>query len=419
MADTFKFAQLQNFSLAGAGAVSGATSITLKSFKTIDGVNLAMTDFGTIAFGTLEPGNGTAEEQISFTGVTQNSNGTATLTGVSSVLFLSPYTASSGLAKTHAGSTIFVISNTSGFYDRLTGKDDDETITGLWTFVQYPQISNSAVLPTLSAQFATKAYVDSIAIAGAPKATDSVYGITRLSVAAVSPTAPIAVGDNDPRMLPTTGISGGILGWTSTTVRASSVLLTQHALIIGGGAGATPTPLASLGTTATVLHGNASGDPTFGAVVLTTDVSGILPIANGGTGSATLPFQGLYKNGTGSYQTTSGTQTVTHSLGSIPKRILIFAASGAGNNASMTMGNSQGSYDSGGQSCAYIATGNGTSSGNSSSTQAIYVECFDGTATFCTFHGIIGNVTSTTFDIVWTTVNGGNIACKFSYSVEA
>ena len=38
------------------------------------------------------------------------------------------------------------------------------------------------------------------------------------------------------------------------------------------------------GTTTTVLHGNASGNPSFGAVSLTADVSGTLPVGNGGTG---------------------------------------------------------------------------------------------------------------------------------------
>jgi hypothetical protein len=37
-----------------------------------------------------------------------------------------------------------------------------------------------------------------------------------------------------------------------------------------------------------LLHGNASGAPTFGAVALATEVSGQLPIANGGTGATTL-----------------------------------------------------------------------------------------------------------------------------------
>lgn len=85
----------------------------------------------------------------------------------------------------------------------------------------------------------------------------------------------------------TTGTSGGILGFTGSTTIASSVALTANALVLGGGAGATPTPMASLGTTSTVLHGNAAGAPTWGAVSLTADVSGTLPIANGGTNITT------------------------------------------------------------------------------------------------------------------------------------
>jgi len=116
---TFHQVQTDPYSLSGAGAVIGATSIVLQSFKTIDGVNLAMTDFGSVGYGTLDPGNDSMEEQISFSGVVQNSNGTATLTGVKSVLFVSPYTESSGLVKTHAGATPFVISNTAGFYNQF------------------------------------------------------------------------------------------------------------------------------------------------------------------------------------------------------------------------------------------------------------------------------------------------------------
>ena len=80
--------------------------------------------------------------------------------------------------------------------------------------------------------------------------------------------------------------SGGIPYFSSTTAEASSGLLTASAILLGGGAGAAPTALGSLGTTTTILHGNAAGAPTFGAVSLTADVSGILPTANGGTGIA-------------------------------------------------------------------------------------------------------------------------------------
>lgn len=96
----------------------------------------------------------------------------------------------------------------------------------------------------------------------------------------VTGTLPVANGGSGL----TTGTSGGILGYTAAGTLASSVALTANALVLGGGAGATPTPLGSLGTTTTVLHGNAAGAPTWGAVDLATDVTGALGVANGATG---------------------------------------------------------------------------------------------------------------------------------------
>jgi len=78
-------------------------------------------------------------------------------------------------------------------------------------------------------------------------------------------------------------VSGGIPYFNTVSTMASSAALTANALMLGGGVGSSPTTLGSLGTTTTVLHGNAAGAPTFGAVALTTDVSGVLPVANGGT----------------------------------------------------------------------------------------------------------------------------------------
>lgn len=157
------YAQLQPFTLAGSGASAAATSVTVTSALDIDGNAITMSDaFGTKGFATLEPGNSSQEEQISFTGLTNNSNGTTTFTGVSSVGFLSPYTETSGLAKSHPGGSKFIISNTSGFYNELVSKDDDETINGLYTFAQFPQKSG-VTTPTIAAELASKAYVDSVA----------------------------------------------------------------------------------------------------------------------------------------------------------------------------------------------------------------------------------------------------------------
>ncbi len=107
------------------------------------------------------------------------------------------------------------------------------------------------------------------------------------------------------------GISGGILGFTGTTTIASSSLLTNHALVLGGGVGDTPSTPVGLGTSVTVLHGNASGNPTWGPVNLTTDVTDILPIANGGTNSGTaLSGSSIaISNGTSIVQGDAGTTT--------------------------------------------------------------------------------------------------------------
>lgn len=107
--------------------------------------------------------------------------------------------------------------------------------------------------------------------------------ITNAGVTAYAGTVPVNKGGTGL----TSGTSGGILGFTGSTTIASSAVLAANQLVLGGGAGATPTTLGSLGTTTTVLHGNAAGAPSFGAVSLTADVSGTLPIGNGGTNITT------------------------------------------------------------------------------------------------------------------------------------
>lgn len=179
--DLIKFVQAQSFTLAGAGAVLGETEVTLASFAGIDGTLLTMADFGDKGFCTVEPNTGMQEEQIVFTGVTQNANGMATLTGISSVLFIAPYTETVGFVKSHPGGVKLVVTNTSGFYNTFVNKNDDETITGVWTFTQpnYPRMDNVFVFPTDPEQLVPKAYADSLTFAGAPNASTSVQGLVQ------------------------------------------------------------------------------------------------------------------------------------------------------------------------------------------------------------------------------------------------
>jgi len=130
-------------------------------------------------------------------------------------------------------------------------------------------------------------------VLGAPAAGGGGGSGTVTSVDMTAPATIFSVGGgpvttSGTLVLSVTGTSGGVPYFSASNKMGTSGALTASALVLGGGAGAAPTPMASLGTTTTVLHGNAAGAPTFGAVSLTADVTGTLPVANGGTGGTAL-----------------------------------------------------------------------------------------------------------------------------------
>lgn len=89
-------------------------------------------------------------------------------------------------------------------------------------------------------------------------------------------------------------IAGQLQAPGSSPINLQSLLpsigfgLLLNAIVLGGG----PSGIQSgpLGTLHTLLHGNAGGAPTYAAVDLASEVTGILPIANGGTGSNATPY---------------------------------------------------------------------------------------------------------------------------------
>ena len=313
MADEFKFVQMQATTLAGAGATANDTSIILTSLKDPDGNLIAMTDFGTIGFGTIEPNSGTNEEQISFTGVTQNGNGTATLTGVKTVLFVSPYTQTSGLAKTHAGGTTFVISNTSAFYDTMTSKNNDETITGLYTFVQAPVMSASSS-PTLATQLVPKSYVDGVVLSGAPNMDLTTKGVAEEATAAEINAGTQAGGTSaelavNPKFLkdseyytlrPTTNEKAALSAASTPTALNPYITKAINDL----------NELVANKDDTTTLGTSTSKYPTQNATKVYVDNQ-----------------TSIYKNGNTTYDltTASGTKTIAHGLGKIPKFVRLVA----------------------------------------------------------------------------------------------
>ncbi len=197
MANNFLYVQGHNYSLSGSGISAAATSVTLVNFTDINGNTLAMTDFGTIGYLVLEPKTSKAEI-VSFTGVTNNGDGTCTITGLTRGLSAkSPYTAG-GFGQSHSGGSIAIISNPPQFYTHFLDLDDTGTVNQLITFGVNPQ--STAGSPTLFNEYAIKDYVDRVAIAGAPDASTTTKGIGKVSVAPALSTNPIFVGDNDPRV---------------------------------------------------------------------------------------------------------------------------------------------------------------------------------------------------------------------------
>lgn len=155
------------------------TSINLVSLKNRSDIPLTMGLLGTDkAYGTLSPQT-SRSEFISFTGITQNSNGTAQLTGVTRGLSdIYPYTASTTLQEAHPGQSIFILSDSPQFFEEFTKARNESLISSVWNFYQLPISTSTA---TSSRQFITKAQLDASVNQGAATSTESNGGIVELA----------------------------------------------------------------------------------------------------------------------------------------------------------------------------------------------------------------------------------------------
>jgi hypothetical protein len=250
------------------------TTISLSSFKEpVSLIPYTMAYLNTaVGYGTLDPVNSSRSEFISFTGITQNADGSAVLTGVTRGLSRSyPYTASSTMRQAHGGQSIFILSDSPQHFGEYAVKQNDETITGHWTFTNFPV--------TASTSFASETVVGAVELAtGVEAASSTESGGTgyrlALPTSISTSTAPAsgsyvvvtgADGDIDGGFISTTSVTQYAVSYSSTTVytatttahsavytytKASGVKFIRVEVVGGGGGGGGADATASNGRTA-------------------------------------------------------------------------------------------------------------------------------------------------------------------------
>lgn len=133
----------KHFLKASIGASD--TSITLTFLKKMGSTgDLSMTDFGDLGYATIDPTSTTKAENVSFTGVTDNGDGTFTLTGVTRGLKgVSDYS-TGGNAVSHSSGATVVFSNSAPFYAQFGNIKNTNTWDKKQTFSVVPETTADA-----------------------------------------------------------------------------------------------------------------------------------------------------------------------------------------------------------------------------------------------------------------------------------
>lgn len=317
------------YTIAGGGMAPSDTSFTLQSFTlTQTGQPIQTGNLSSIFYMTLEPGNKTKQEIVGCTAVTQETNGTALISGCSRGLSpIPPYTASTTLAFSHAGGSQVIISDAPQIFNQYPAKDNNETVSGLYvfsggyvdtasstftgqlnangttylstiassTFSGPAQFFSTTTIPysTASSSAASVGYVNGVAVSGAPNANQTTKGIVQeASVAQIN--AGTAAGSTGAELYVNPA------QFQYSTFASSTVVVSQI-----------PKPLLPITTVAS---------PSFvGSTTLfleevnipqSTTVNSMTLFANGGTTSGTSNIALFSENGQTRYLSTT-TATIT------------------------------------------------------------------------------------------------------------
>lgn len=247
-------------------------------------------------------------------------------------------------------------------------------LNGDYTFDNILSYTSNPAWTTQSNQLATVKKVEDTASAGAADASTAIKGVTRMSVAPVTTSIPIAVGSNDPRVPTanqTTALSGNnvaiALGAGNTFSTQTGLQVQNETYAVAGGTanaisatyypsvlslndgmtlkfkasfintaavtfspnGVTAAPITKNGTSALV-----AGDISVGQACTITYIGGNWQLQSPTAKTAS------YQNGTTTYDLSaaSGNQVIAHGLGAIPKFIRITATQQTTGNVARSVG---------------------------------------------------------------------------------
>ena len=291
--------------------------------------NTGVIDLTNLAVETSEINNNAVDgTKINIAG---NTNGSLMYYNGSNWVNIAPGTSGQVLKSNGAGAPTWVNASTLGVTNTLTNPTNTITSTVNGVSATAPAVnavSNTSTTNTLSTTVNGVAgtgvnIINSNTINSATNTmTSNVNGVSSntpiintntLTVSAGSLTSTVNGVASTPAIdlnasivkkdvVPNTSSIVTVTNGTSQVVGATNVTIdvqgTAGGVVYGKGAG-TAAAFTSAGTSSQVLHGNGTGVPSFGAVALTTDVSGVLPIANGGTNSTATPTSGGVGYGTG------------------------------------------------------------------------------------------------------------------------
>lgn len=368
----------------GASIGSTDTTILLSSFtEPISGTPYTMVLMDTdIVYATIAPISANSEF-ISFTGIVQNADGTATLTGVTRGLSRSyPYTSSSTFKLPHAGQSIFILSDSPSLFGEFAIKSNAETVGGDWNFTGNVTFTNFPVTPSNS------------------NASSTVKGVSKLSVDPVLNTNPIALGDNDGRVPVAYAVdSVGTDAYAITPSPAISAYVAGQVFKFKAGTANTGAATLNVnGLGAKTIKKNVSTDLATGDILVSQVItviydgtnmqlqsapSGTVTSNSGGYISLAVeqPMSGRIYTYSGSIagNATTGTTTITHSLGVKPtyaRAWIVWSNTGA-NESIRSDGTA---IIDGSGNCTYNSTVEYSASGGYVNTITDSILCFSGSS---------------------------------------